>query len=26
MSAAWIYIHLHMRHLMREAGLSLETK
>jgi hypothetical protein len=25
-SAAWIYIHLHMRHLMREAGLSLETK
>jgi len=26
MSAAWIYIHLHMRHLMREAGLSLEAK
>jgi hypothetical protein len=26
MSAAWIYIHLHVRQLMREAGLSTETK
>jgi uncharacterized membrane protein YagU involved in acid resistance len=26
MSAAWIYVHLHMRQLMRDAGLSPETK
>lgn len=26
MSVAWIYSHLHMRQLMRDAGLSTETK